>query len=105
MTRAALERFLFRFDKEPGLREAFARGDFSGWALSAEEIDVLTGRDLATLYQWGVHPLLIRNYGATVGVRYLDAYAERGLMSPPVGQGDDHQRAAAAAADKAMPKK
>ena len=92
MSRVALERFLFRFDKDPSLRKAFERGDFSDWDLGKDEIAVLVERDLATLYQWGVHPLLIRNYGATVGVRYLDSYAERGLLSPPAGHRGDHRR-------------
>jgi len=84
MTRAALDRFLFRFDKDAALQAAFAadpQAALEGLGLDADERAAVAAKDLATLYQWGVHPLLVRNFGATVGVKYVDAYAERGLTS------------------------
>ena len=82
MSRAALERYLFRFDKEPALQAALTGGAesaFDGYALKPDERAVLEARDLATLYEWGVHPLLIRNFAGTLGLKYVEAYAERGI--------------------------
>ena len=82
MSRSGLEKFLYRFDKEPLRQDLFeARSDavFDGFDLTEQEIAVLWARDVATLYEWGLHPLLIRNYGAKVGVRYQDEYAARGI--------------------------
>lgn len=83
MSRSGLERYLFRFDKEPGLQAALkadAEDAFQGYALSEEEQRALRGRDLATLYEWGVHPLLIRNFAGTLGLNYVQAYRARGLV-------------------------
>lgn len=80
MTRAALDRYLFRFDKEPTLQAARAEGDLAGYDLDADERRVVMDGDLATLLEWGVHPLLIRNFGAVIGIKYIDAYAARGWM-------------------------
>ncbi|WP_299450991.1 hypothetical protein [uncultured Pigmentiphaga sp.] len=83
MSRSGLERYLFRFDKEPALRAAFEAGAaeaFEGYRLDEEEKRVLCERDLATLYEWGVHPLLIRNFAGTLGLNYVQAYRERGLV-------------------------
>lgn len=82
MSRSGLEKFLYRFDKEPARQALFDAGSdavFDGFDLSDEEQTVLRARDVATLYEWGLHPLLIRNYGAKVGVRYQDEYAARGI--------------------------
>ena len=82
MSRSGLEKFLFRFDKDPARQAAWRAGldtAFDGFDLDAAELRVLAAGDLATLYQWGVHPLLIRNFSGTIGIRYIDAYAERGL--------------------------
>lgn len=82
MSRSGLEKFLYRFDKEPALLAEWRAGSgkaFVGFDLDADELRVLAEGDLATLYQWGVHPLLIRNFSGTIGIRYIDAYAERGL--------------------------
>ncbi|MFW7345577.1 MAG: hypothetical protein ACODTU_05795 [Pigmentiphaga sp.] len=81
--RNALERYLFRFDKEPALQEALKAGAehaFDGHALDDEERRALRERDLATLYEWGVHPLLIRNFAGTLGLPYVQAYHDRGLL-------------------------
>lgn len=84
MSRAGLERFLFRFDKEPARQEAFNAGDgaaFAGFDLEETERRVLAERDVATLYEWGVHPLLIRNFAGTLGIKYVAEYRKRGLQS------------------------
>lgn len=84
MNRHALERFLFEFDKRPELVDAFRldpQKSLEGQGLSTEEQEALEKQDVATLYQWGVHPLLIRNFAGTIGVRYVPAYRARGLHS------------------------
>ena len=84
MSRAGLEKFLYRFDKEParqGLFEAGSDAVFDGFDLTDEEKKVLWAKDVATLFEWGLHPLLIRNYGAKVGVRYQEEYAARGITA------------------------
>lgn len=82
MSRSSLEKFLYRFDKEPARQALFeerSEAVFDGFDLSDDEREVLWSKDVATLFEWGLHPLLIRNYGAKVGVRYQDAYAARGI--------------------------
>lgn len=82
MSRRDLERFLFRFDKEPDLQAAFAEEPakaFTAYDLSEDEKTVLAARDVATLYEWGLHPLLVRNFAGTLGVRYVGEYRRRGL--------------------------
>ncbi|MDX3906299.1 MAG: alpha/beta fold hydrolase [Pigmentiphaga sp.] len=86
MSRHALEKFLFRFDKEPALQAALQAGTdavFQGYELEEHERRVLRERDLATLYEWGVHPLLIRNFAGTLGLNYVQAYRARGLGPRP----------------------
>lgn len=82
MNRHALERFLFDFDKDARLQDAL-RGDpeaaFQRYGLKGEEKAAIATKDVATLYEWGVHPLLIRNFCGTVGIRYVAEYAKRGL--------------------------
>ncbi|MBM0104918.1 hypothetical protein JM946_09165 [Steroidobacter sp. S1-65] len=83
MSRSGLEGFLFRFDKEPARQEAFKANDascFDGFDLDQRERDVLIARDVATLYEWGLHPLLIRNFAGTLGVKYVLEYRKRGLQ-------------------------
>ncbi|MBU7573305.1 MAG: hypothetical protein KAF64_08130 [Hydrogenophaga sp.] len=82
MNRHALERFLFDFDKSAALQSALRdnpEATFQGYELTAEEKAAIFAKDVATLYQWGVHPLLVRNFAGTVGVRYVAEYARRGL--------------------------
>jgi hypothetical protein len=82
MSRSGLQKFLFGFDKNPECLAKWRAGSgslFDGFDLDTEERRVLADGDLATLYEWGVHPLLIRNFSGTIGIRYVDAYAERGL--------------------------
>ena len=83
MSRSGLERFLFRFDKEPARQEALKASDpacFDGFELDETERGVLLARDVATLYEWGLHPLLIRNFAGTLGVKYVQEYRKRGLQ-------------------------
>lgn len=82
MSRSGLEKFLFRFDKEPARQAALKAGDegcFDGFELDDTERGVLLARDVATLYEWGLHPLLIRNFAGTLGVKYVQEYRNRGL--------------------------
>lgn len=84
MSRSGLEAFLFRFDKDPPRQEAFKAGSlacFDGFELDESERRVLLARDVATLYEWGLHPLLIRNFAGTLGVKYVNEYRKRGLES------------------------
>lgn len=83
MSRSGLEGFLFRFDKEPARQEALKANDpacFDGFELDETERGVLLSRDVATLYEWGLHPLLIRNFAGTLGVKYVQEYRKRGLQ-------------------------
>jgi hypothetical protein len=79
--RRGLERFLYQFDKDEGLRQRYADDPDRVGAemnMTTEEIEALKADDLATVYEWGLHPLLIRNYS---GFRKLDYYGmlrERG---------------------------
>lgn len=82
MSRSSLERFLFRFDKEPSLQAALKeqqQSTFEGFDLIESERQVLLDKDAATLYEWGVHPLLIRNFCGTLGLKYTELYNERGI--------------------------
>jgi hypothetical protein len=82
VSRSGLESFLFRFDKEPARQEAFKAGSpasLDGFELDESERRVLLERDVATLYEWGVHPLLIRNFAGTLGIKYVNEYRNRGL--------------------------
>lgn len=84
MSRSGLEGFLFRFDKEPARQEQFKAGSpasFEGFELDDNERRVLLARDVATLYEWGLHPLLIRNFAATLRINYVEEYRRRGLQS------------------------
>jgi hypothetical protein len=84
MSRSGLEKFLYRFDKEPPLQVALKAGSpeaFAGFELDDTECSTLAAGDVATLYQWGVHPLLIRNFAGTLGIKYVAEYKKRGL--PP----------------------
>ena len=82
MSRTGLEKFLFRFDKEPARQALFKAGDpgaFDGFDLDDAERAVLSARDVATLFEWGVHVLLIRNFAGTLGIKYVAEYAKRGI--------------------------
>lgn len=84
MSRSGVESFLFRFDKEPMRQEAFNAGrdeGFAGVELDENERRVLAERDVATLYEWGIHPLLIRNFAGTLGIKYVAEYRKRGLTT------------------------
>lgn len=82
MSRSSLEAFLFRFDKDPARQDALKAGSaacFDGFELDESERRILMARDVATLYEWGIHPLLIRNFAGTLGVKYVAEYRKRGL--------------------------
>lgn len=82
MRRRALERFLFRFDKDRELQRGFAVDRFAALTsagLAPEEYQALASGDMAELYAWGVHPLLIRNFAGTARIDYLASYRDAGL--------------------------
>jgi hypothetical protein len=84
MSRAGVDKFLYRFDKEPQLQAAFKAAEpaaFEGFDLDSAERQVLATGDVATLYEWGIHPLLIRNFAGTLGIRYVAEYHKRGLKA------------------------
>jgi len=83
MSRSGLEKFLYRFDKEPARQVALKAGleqAFTDFDLDEIERRTLAAADVATLYEWGVHPLLIRNFAGTLRIKYVDEYKKRGLI-------------------------
>ena len=82
MSRYGLDEFLYRFDKDLALQRQFA--DDPEAALAAFDLDererrALRDGDVATLYEWGVHALLIRNFAGARKIAYVDEYRKRGL--------------------------
>jgi hypothetical protein len=86
MSRRAIEKFLFRFDKDAELQRAYAADAPAALAtfdLTPAERDALARADVAQLYKWGLHALLIRNFAGTLKIRYVDAYKAAGLEREP----------------------
>jgi hypothetical protein len=84
MRRRALERFLFRIDKDRNLQQRFESdpdGAMRPFSLTNEEAAVLRNRDVAALWRWRVHPLLIRNFAGTFKIDYVAAYRQAGIVS------------------------
>jgi hypothetical protein len=82
MSRHGLEDFLYAFDKSPERQAALKEGSseaFSGFNLDDEECSILFAGDVATLFRWGIHPLLIRNFAGTIGIKYVAEYKKHGL--------------------------
>ena len=82
MRRRSLERFLFRIDKDRELQERFQTDPeraLQPFALSAEEVAVLKARDVAQLWHWQLHPLLIRNFAGTFKIDYVAQYRQAGV--------------------------
>lgn len=81
--RRGLERFLYLFDKDEDLRRRYAASPeqvAEDLNIAAEELAALTADDLATVYEWGVHPLLIRNYSGFLKLDYYAMLRARGHM-------------------------
>jgi hypothetical protein len=79
--RRGVERFLSRYDKDAELQRRFAEereAVCQQFELSDEERDVLARRDVAKLYEWGIHPLLIRNYSGFLKINYVEEYRKAG---------------------------
>lgn len=79
--RRGLERFLHQYDKDQGLRERFDTDPAQvaeDLNMSSEELDALRSGDVVTIYEWGVHPLLIRNYTGFLKIDYYGMLRERG---------------------------
>ena len=82
MRRRGLERFLFRIDKDPELQQRFEANPelaLAPFGLAAEEVAALSNRDVAALWRWRVHPLLIRNFAGTFKIDYVARYLEAGI--------------------------
>ena len=82
--RRGLERFLHQYDKNETLRALFetdpeqVRRDLN---LADEELAVLKANDFVALHEWGIHPLLIRNYTGFLKADYYAMLRERGYTS------------------------
>lgn len=72
--RRGLERFLHQFDKDEAL-QARMKADpdavAAAYGLAPEELAALKNDDMVTIFEWGLHPLLLRNYA---GFKKLDYY-------------------------------
>lgn len=82
MSKRALEKFLFRLDKDDDLIAAFKadpKSVLSDLELDPAERDALAKGDLVALYRWGIHPLLIRNFSGALQLDYVAQYKEAGI--------------------------
>ena len=82
MSKRGVEKFLYRFDKDEALTAAFKadpKAALNDLELEPTECDAIAARDVATLYKWGVHPLLIRNFAGALGVDYVAQYKAAGI--------------------------
>ena len=82
MRRRSVEKFLFRYDKEPELQQRFSSNPAAvaqELGLTDEERDVLARCDVVTLHRWGLHALLIRNYAGFLKLDYVAEYKKAGL--------------------------
>jgi len=80
MSRYGVDKFLYRIDKDTTMQALLGGADdavFAGFDLDEEEKRVLREKDVATLYEWGVHSLLIRNFSGACGIQYIDEYKKR----------------------------
>lgn len=80
--RRGLERFLHQFDKDAALRERFAADPEQvarDLNLAEEELAAIKADDVVTIFQWGVHPLLIRNYAGFLKMDYYGVLKAKGL--------------------------
>jgi hypothetical protein len=83
--RRALERLLSRFDKDEKLRaelETQPQAVADRFGIDQEELAAVLERNVAQLYNWGVHALLIRNFAGSNGIDLVVAYREAGLSKP-----------------------
>jgi hypothetical protein len=79
--RRGLERFLHQFDKDENLRQRYSSHPqevASDYRMAPEELAVLQADDIVTIYEWGVHPLLIRNYSGFLKLDYYGMLRQRG---------------------------
>jgi len=88
MRRRNLEKFLFLIDKDRALQERFEadpEAALQPFGLSPEEAAALKGRDVAALWRWQLHPLLIRNFAGTFRIDYVTEYARAGIKPHRAG--------------------
>ncbi len=55
------------------------------FSMTDEEVAALRNRDVAALWRWQVHPLLIRNFAGTFKIDYVAAYHRAGIVARSVG--------------------
>ena len=80
--RRGLERFLHQFDKDAALRERMKSdpdGVARSFGLAAEELEALRNDDVVVFFEWGIHPLLIRNYAGFLKLDYYGMLRQRGF--------------------------
>jgi len=80
--RRALERLLAAFDKDESLRaelETRPQAVADRFGLAPDELAAVLERNVAQLYNWGVHALLIRNFAGFNGIDLAAAYRIAGL--------------------------
>jgi Aromatic-ring-opening dioxygenase LigAB, LigA subunit len=81
-SRRALERLLSRFDKDESLRaelKSRPQAVADRFGIDQDELAAVLERNVAQLYNWGVHALLIRNFAGFNGIDLVTAYREAGL--------------------------
>ena len=62
MSQYEVSRFLFQYNRSRDIRDAYARdrvSAFTGFDLTQEERNALTGPDFGALYMMDIHPLLL----------------------------------------------
>ena len=60
-----LQKFIYEVNRNPERRDAYRKDNVafaSHYELTAEEQDAVTKLDIRRLYQFGVHPLLLRPF-------------------------------------------
>lgn len=80
MSQYGLDKFLYCIDKDPAMQTQLnAKNDivFNAFDLDENERHALREKDVATLYEWGVHSLLIRNFSGACGINYIEEYRKR----------------------------
>jgi hypothetical protein len=82
MSKWHVDRALFQLVQGGRLSPAWEEdpeGALDVYDLEPDERQMLLDCDVAEMYRRGVHPNLIRNFSATLGVDYLARYRQAGL--------------------------
>jgi len=92
MSRYAVSKFLFTYNKEQALRDAFAvepEQAMRTFTLTERERAALTAFDFRTLYDSGIHPLLLTALANGAGIPILSYFESlrSGQPVPPAAVG------------------